>query len=156
MHAIGSLVPCVALIILGNCSPDNANQAVICLIVTNGFRSANLSGFWYNHVDLSPNHAGILEGMTNQMSFTCAVLGTLAAQYVVTDEEDPNQWKIVFFFTAAVYASTTIIFTLCGSGEVQPWNDEKIVKENKALEVMKHFIRHDRRKQSEIFENVQK
>ncbi|KAG5861852.1 hypothetical protein JTB14_006742 [Gonioctena quinquepunctata] len=155
MNAIGTLVPCVALIFLGNCSTENANLAVICLIVTTGFRSASMSGFWYNHVDLSPNHAGLLEAMANQMSFICAVLGTFAAQYVVTDEEDPNQWKIVFFFTAAVYATTTIVFTLFGSGEVQPWNDEKIVRENKALEVTEHFIRHDQRRQSEVLKNVQ-
>ncbi|KAG5870701.1 hypothetical protein JTB14_000198 [Gonioctena quinquepunctata] len=142
MHAIGSLMPCIALIYLGNCSKQDVKEAVICVIMTIGFLGADMSGFWHNHIDLSPNHAGILIGMANQISHLFAVLGPSVAQYVVTDEEDPSQWKIIFFLTAAAYASTTIVFTLFGSGDVQPWNDEKIVRENGDPEVKEHFMNH--------------
>lgn len=34
-----------------------------------------------------------------------------------------SEWQIVFWVAFAVFAVTTVMFLIWGSGEVQPWND---------------------------------
>nr|XP_023028672.1 putative inorganic phosphate cotransporter [Leptinotarsa decemlineata] len=126
MHTIGSLAPCLLLIILGNSGPEDASKAVVLLIVTFGFLSANISGFLFNHLDLSPNHAAVLMGITSQFGSFCTAIGLTSVQYIVVNEDDPNQWGIVFYLTSGIFIVSTLIFCFLGSGEVQPWNDERV------------------------------
>ncbi|XP_074027605.1 putative inorganic phosphate cotransporter [Leptinotarsa decemlineata] len=126
MHTIGSLAPCLLLIILGNSGPEDASKAVVLLIVTFGFLSANISGFLFNHLDLSPNHAAVLMGITSQFGSFCTAIGLTSVQYIVVNEDDPNQWGIVFYLTSGIFIVSTVIFCFLGSGEVQPWNDERV------------------------------
>ncbi|CAH1154511.1 unnamed protein product [Phaedon cochleariae] len=125
MTVLGLFVPAIALVLVANIRTDQSGSAVALLVAAVAFNSACMSGFIVNHMDLSPNHAGILMGISNTVSHCCAILALLFAQFVVTDEENIAQWKIMFYFAAGVYVSVTIIFVVFGSGEMQTWNDNK-------------------------------
>ncbi|KAG5864163.1 hypothetical protein JTB14_019900 [Gonioctena quinquepunctata] len=102
MNCIGFLIPALALVLLGNC--------------------ASLSGFFINHVDLSPTHAGLLMGICNGFGNIFSIFAPLLVQYMVEDEEDPKQWRVIFYSSAALYVAANTIFIIFGSVDIQPWN----------------------------------
>ncbi|XP_050295450.1 putative inorganic phosphate cotransporter [Anthonomus grandis grandis] len=129
-NSIGLMVPAAALIALGFTSQDRQVQGVILLIIAVGFNAACFSGFAVNHMDLSPNHAGILMGLCNGCSQITGVLAPIIVQLFVPNLRDHLQWRNVFFLAASINVSTAVIFILFGSGEVQPWDIED-AEENK-------------------------
>nr|XP_023024738.1 putative inorganic phosphate cotransporter [Leptinotarsa decemlineata] len=134
MHTIGSLAPCIVLIVLGNSGPEDAYKAVVLLMVTFGFLGANISGFLFNHLDLAPNHGAVLMGITSQFGTFCTAIGLTTVQYIVINEGDPNQWGIIFYLTSGIFIVSAVIFNTFGSGEVQPWNNERMRTKNRRKE----------------------
>ncbi|XP_060531442.1 putative inorganic phosphate cotransporter isoform X2 [Cylas formicarius] len=124
-NGIGMVIPAIALVILGYTSREQTTQAIILMVLSVGFLSATLSGWGVNHIDLSPNHAGTLMGLINAAANCFGIVAPLLAQFVVTDQEDTVQWRIVFLISAASNIAVTVLFTIFGSGEVQPWNMEE-------------------------------
>nr|CAI5823959.1 unnamed protein product [Callosobruchus analis] len=123
-NSIGMLVPAIALVFLGNSDYHDADKAVALLVIAVGFNSAVLCGFNVNHIDISPNHSGTIMGITNGTSNIFGIVAPLVVQFLVTSENDPNQWKVVFYITSAIYVLASLVFIIFASGEVQPWNDE--------------------------------
>lgn len=39
-----------------------------------------------------------------------------------------EEWRIMFWISAVVFTSATVLFWLFGSGEIQPWNDSTHTK----------------------------
>lgn len=130
-NSIGLVIPAVALVFLGFTPADEPKRAVALLVVAVGFNSGIFCGFNVNHVDISPNHAGTLMGITNGISNVFGIVAPLLVQLLVTNEEDPDQWKIIFFMTAIVYVATDTFFVLFGSGEVQEWNEDAEEREKR-------------------------
>lgn len=66
----------------------NAEKVIVMalLIVAVGFNSAIYCGFNINHIDLSPNHAGTLMGITNGISNICSFVAPLVVHFIVIDE----------------------------------------------------------------------
>ncbi|XP_050302077.1 putative inorganic phosphate cotransporter isoform X2 [Anthonomus grandis grandis] len=122
-NSIGLIIPAIALIFLGITPADQPNRAVALLVIAVGLNAGIFCGFNVNHVDISPRNAGILMGITNCISNITGILAPLFVQFIVTDEQDPNLWKIVFFLTAIIYVVSDIFYVIFGSGEVQKWND---------------------------------
>lgn len=125
-NSIGLIIPGLALVFLGLVT--SVTPAIVLLVIAVAVNSAIYCGFNVNHIDLSPNHSGTMMGITNCISNICSLLAPLVVQVVVTDEDDQDQWKIIFFLSAAIYIGSNLFFVLFGSGEVQPWND--LEKEN--------------------------
>nr|XP_023022715.1 putative inorganic phosphate cotransporter isoform X1 [Leptinotarsa decemlineata] len=123
-NTIGLIVPAIALIYLGNTGADEHNKAITLLVIAVGVNSAIYCGFNVNHMDISPNHAGTLMGITNGASNICGIVAPLVVQLLVVEEKNPEQWKVIFYLTASIYALASLIFVIFGSGEIQPWNDE--------------------------------
>nr|CAH7723439.1 unnamed protein product [Callosobruchus chinensis] len=123
-NSVGLLVPAIALVFLGNSDYHDADKAVALLVIAVGFNSAVLCGFNVNHIDISPNHSGTIMGITNGTSNIFGIIAPLVVQFLVTNENDPNQWKVVFYITSAIYVLASLVFIIFASGEVQPWNDE--------------------------------
>ncbi|KAJ8929837.1 hypothetical protein NQ314_017440 [Rhamnusium bicolor] len=125
-NTLGLVVPAVALVYLGNTGSDETKKAIILLVVAVGVNSAVFCGFNVNHMDISPNFAGTLMGITNGTSNIFGIVAPLV--------KDPNEWKIIFYLTASIYVVASFIFIMFGSGEVQPWNDEEKIKEKEKSE----------------------
>ncbi|CAG9767277.1 unnamed protein product [Ceutorhynchus assimilis] len=124
-NSIGTICPAIGLLYLGFVT--NAYMAVLILVLVGGTIGAGFCGFQVNHIDLSPNHSGVLMGLTNGFTSTFSIVSPLVVQFVVTDQTNQSQWMTIFMITAAVYALTDIVFICLASGEVQDWNesDEK-------------------------------
>ncbi|TDG48329.1 hypothetical protein AWZ03_005284 [Drosophila navojoa] len=128
-NSIGQFVPMCLLVALGYVPQEQDTLAVILLCLTVGLNSGSQLGFVINHIDLSPNFAGVLMGISNGIANIMSIAGPLLVGVVVTNEQDASQWRIVFFVTAAFYLVGNGLFLIFGSASIQPWNDPTAKKQ---------------------------
>ncbi|XP_045477153.1 putative inorganic phosphate cotransporter isoform X1 [Harmonia axyridis] len=125
LNSIGLFIPAAALIALGFMTVEQKKLAVFLLVTAVGTNAAIYSGFNINHIDIAPNHSGVLMGITNGASNICALIAPLFVHVIVTDHSDVMQWRTVFIFTAALYVITNCVFLIFGTGKLQDWNEPK-------------------------------
>ncbi|CAG9828054.1 unnamed protein product [Diabrotica balteata] len=123
VSGVGTFGPAISLVFLAQCTEENTIKGVMLLFLAVGTGGAQICSVLINSVDLSPNHAGVLQGIVNAFSHIFAIFAPLIVQFLVSDEYSAAQWKIVFYFGSCVYLSGGIVFSAFGSGQVQPWND---------------------------------
>lgn len=63
----------------------SVTEAMILLTATLAVNSGIYIGFFTNHLDLAPNFAGTLLGITNSVASVTAILGPLLVGFIVTD-----------------------------------------------------------------------
>lgn len=76
-----------------------------------------------NHIDIAPNFAGILMGLTNGAANIMSIIAPLLVGFVVHDETDPIQWRYVFFISAGIYFVGNLVFLIFSKTDVQSWNN---------------------------------
>lgn len=141
-NSIGHWVPMVALIALGYVTKAETSLAIGLLVLAVGINSATYLGYQVNHIDLAPNHAGTLMGITNCAANIMSIIAPLMVGVVVTNESDPNQWRIVFFIASAIYLLGNLLFVIFGKTDVQSWNssdpgrDIKVRRESVIIEAV--------------------
>lgn len=121
-NTIGHWIPMISLIGLGFVTQGHAALAVVLLTLTVGISAATYLGFQVNHIDLSPNYAGTLMGITNGSANVMSALAPLAVGRVVTNVTNVVEWRIVFFIAAGFYFVGNLLFIIFGKTEVQSWN----------------------------------
>ncbi|XP_055836974.1 putative inorganic phosphate cotransporter [Episyrphus balteatus] len=122
-NTIGNWIPMIGLIFMGYMSKENETLAIILLMVIMGMKAATCLGFILNHIDLSPNFAGTLMGMTNGVAHISSILAPLTVGFIVSDEKNPEQWRIIFFLTAGLLFIGNLLFITFGKFETQYWNE---------------------------------
>lgn len=85
-NTIGQYIPMVLLIALGYVPKERDTYAVVLLSLTVGINSASQLGFMINHIDLSPNFAGVLMGVSNGIANVMSIAAPLLKGVIVTDE----------------------------------------------------------------------
>uniref|UniRef100_A0A1B6DF26 Putative inorganic phosphate cotransporter n=1 Tax=Clastoptera arizonana TaxID=38151 RepID=A0A1B6DF26_9HEMI len=101
---------------------DNIVLAVILLSSSIAFNAGSYTGYQANHIDLSPNFASVLMGITNCFSNFASFLAPLIGGLINKNEKDPEEWKKVFYLSALIFFVGNLIFVIFGSGDVQTWN----------------------------------
>lgn len=76
-----------------------------------------------NHIDISPNYAGTLMGLTNGAANIMSIIAPLLVGFIVHDQSDTTQWRYVFFISAGIYFFGNLLFIIFSKTDVQPWND---------------------------------
>ncbi|XP_034938463.1 putative inorganic phosphate cotransporter isoform X2 [Chelonus insularis] len=122
-NSIGHWGPGLALFGLAFVPRNMKTLAVVMLIIAVGLNVGSLCGFQLNHIDLSPNFAGLLMSITNCLASIISILAPLIVGHIVTEESDEFQWRIVFYMSTAIYFLGNLVFIILGSGEVQKWDD---------------------------------
>ncbi|XP_033246484.1 putative inorganic phosphate cotransporter [Drosophila miranda] len=105
-NTIGLWIPMITIIGLGYVRADQSTLAVVQLCFTVGMSGATYLGFNMNHLDLSPNFTGILMGITSCVANIMSIIAPLVVGVIVTDEKDPDLWRIVFFIAASIWWAT--------------------------------------------------
>jgi len=122
--SIGHLVPACALIGVVFTGCDRVSTIALITVAV-GFNGAVYSGFNINHVDIAPNFAGILMGLTNSAGNICGFLAPYIVGEVVTNEGSLDQWNLIFYVSAGVYVAADLFYVIFASGEKQWWNEPK-------------------------------
>lgn len=85
-NSIGHWGPALALILLPFLKEEVV--AVTVLTISVGLDGFTYCGYICNHMDLSPNFAGSLMGMTNSLANILSILGPTTVGFILTDTED--------------------------------------------------------------------
>lgn len=85
-NSIGHWLPGIALIILPFLR--DPVQAIAMLTISVGLNGATYCGYMCNHMDLSPNFAGSLMGLTNSLANIMSILGPITIGAILSDSED--------------------------------------------------------------------
>lgn len=76
-----------------------------------------------NHIDIAPNFAGTLMGITNGLANIMSIIAPLLVGFIVTDVSNASEWRYVFFISAGIYFFGNLIFVIFSSTDIQVWND---------------------------------
>jgi cyanate permease len=82
----GHWIPGLALIGLNLSSTTDTTVAVALLTLAVGVNSSVYVGFQLNHIDLSPNYAGTMMGITSCIANIMSIIGPLLVGFIVTQE----------------------------------------------------------------------
>jgi len=119
-NTLGFLYQGVFLIVVGY--SENKYVALFGLTMAVGFGGLAWSGFIVNHLDIAPRYASLLLGITNCFATIPGILSPLVVGFVTTNETQ-EEWRIVFYISAAIYAFGTVFFLVFSTGVKQPWAD---------------------------------
>jgi len=82
-NTIGHWIPACGLIALAYVPSDKPNLAIALLTLTISISAATYLGFQVNHIDLSPNYAATLMGLTNAAANVMSFLAPIAVGWIV-------------------------------------------------------------------------
>ncbi|XP_053207453.1 putative inorganic phosphate cotransporter isoform X2 [Panonychus citri] len=119
-NTVGLVGPAICLVGL-TVAKCHFNYIVGALFLAMAFNGFTYSGFNITHVDMSPDYAGTLMGITNCIANFAGVLAPLYVGVMTSKEVSLESWSWVFYTSTIVYSVTSIIFVLFGSAELQPW-----------------------------------
>ncbi|XP_070068653.1 putative inorganic phosphate cotransporter isoform X1 [Drosophila takahashii] len=122
-NSIGQWGPMACLIALGYMTADEKTWAILLLTLAVGINAGCSCGYLINHIDLSPNFAGPMMGVTNGIAGVTSIVAPLVVGAIISDEEDPSQWRMVFFITGGIYLVCNTLFVIFGKATIQPWNE---------------------------------
>ncbi|XP_043194451.1 putative inorganic phosphate cotransporter isoform X1 [Amphibalanus amphitrite] len=128
-NSVGMYIP--ALMMVGVSYTGCHDIAVISLMVgTVGFNGAIFSGYNINHMDLAPNFAGTLMGLTNCVATLAGVLAPFATGYVINGHPTLENWRTVFMTAAGFFVFGNTVFCVFGTAKQQKWNEPLAMYEN--------------------------
>ncbi|XP_017491818.1 PREDICTED: putative inorganic phosphate cotransporter, partial [Rhagoletis zephyria] len=85
-NTIGHGTPALTLLALGYVDGDHVIAAVCLLTITVAISSASYLGYQINHIDLSPNFAGILMGISNCLANITGIVAPLTVALIISNE----------------------------------------------------------------------
>ncbi|MDM8010690.1 MAG: ACS family MFS transporter [Parasphingorhabdus sp.] len=104
----------IALLLVGE--TNDAVTAILIMTVGSALGAFSVSGFFVNHMDIAPQHAGTLMGITNTAGTIPGIIGVLISGWIL---EATGSWALVFQVSAAVAAFGMVFYLTFGSGERQ-------------------------------------
>jgi len=123
-HTIGAVGAAVFLVVLTTVDCYQPYIAVGLLVSGVTLCACVYSGFPVNILDLSPQHAGPILGITNTIA---AVSGFISPMVVTafTSQNSTLGWHYVFYVTAAIYIAGTLFYCVFGSVQYQTWSSSE-------------------------------
>ncbi|GLG94425.1 uncharacterized protein GBIM_01647 [Gryllus bimaculatus] len=120
----GSLVPAFSLGALGfiECNYTAGISLMSLCVAALGM---GWVGLLPNHIDLSPNFGGHLIAISTTVSSIPGIMMPLVIGELTKKQNTLAQWSIAFDIVACLLLIMCIVYTMYGSGEIQPWNTPK-------------------------------
>ncbi|CAB3250920.1 unnamed protein product [Arctia plantaginis] len=122
-NTIGIWGPAVTLIGLSYVPAGNIVLAVTLLTVVVGLNAGQYTGYLLVHIDMAPNFAGSMMGITNFFANIISIMAPLMAGLILQDERDPYQWYQVFYLSSGIYFASNLFFIIFATSERQKWNE---------------------------------
>ncbi|XP_065208516.1 sialin-like [Planococcus citri] len=103
---------------------ETAFLTILFITLAVGLGAFSWAAFSVNHLDIAPQHAGVLMGISNTFATFSGIISPSVAGYVV-QHKSKDEWRIVFCISGLIYLFGAIFYAIFASGEVQPWAIEK-------------------------------
>ena len=95
---------------------------MILMVLTVGLTGFTQSGFGVNHIDIAPNFAGTLMGITNMGSNTMGFVAPWIVGLMTEVHPDLDHWHTVYCIAATILFVGNTFYILFASGEEQTFN----------------------------------
>ncbi|XP_065836109.1 sialin-like isoform X1 [Oscarella lobularis] len=127
MNSIGMFLPALFLVVLNNVS-SRAYAVLICLCLATAVSPMSRSGYFVNVLDIAPQYAGFLMGITNSAGILLGVFAPYSAGAMASAPSGLHilqlQWKNIFYLAAEIYAFGGLTYLILSSGQIQWWAKE--------------------------------
>ncbi|KAH8390128.1 hypothetical protein KR200_007664 [Drosophila serrata] len=123
INSFATWTPAVALVILSYMGEQNVVGSLCCMVAATAAISGQAIGSSLNHVDLAPNFAGLLFGISNTLMSAAGVISPIIIGLAVTNESDRTQWRSVFLGISVILFFGNLMYVIFGEMTVQPWNE---------------------------------
>ncbi|KAG8310786.1 hypothetical protein J6590_057455 [Homalodisca vitripennis] len=97
---------------------------VLCLIVDLGLEGITFATYYANCLDIAPQHASVLFGISNTFGSSAGVITPLLTSFIVTDKS-AEQWEVIFYIASSLMAVGAVFCGVFASGDRQPWAVEQ-------------------------------
>lgn len=94
---------------------------ILLLVLSLGLNGFAMSGFHVTHVDMAPDFAGTLMGITNGISNFNGIIAPFIVTAMTNKETAVTEWWAVFLIACGVYVFTNIIYCWFGTSQIQTW-----------------------------------
>ncbi|CAI5691422.1 unnamed protein product [Oreochromis niloticus] len=136
---VGMFLPSVFLVavIYAGC---NHILIITFLTLSLTLGGCSAAGVFINQIDIAPRYAGFLFGITNTFGSIPGAVAPIVTGYF-TEDHTLAGWAKVFWLTAGISAGGAVIYTLFGTGRVQPWaltEEERAEAERKRSRSISH------------------
>ncbi|XP_065207563.1 putative inorganic phosphate cotransporter isoform X2 [Planococcus citri] len=111
----------ILLFIISAFKPKNTICRIIYLMGA-AFSASAYCGVFLNHDELSPFFAGTLMGISNVVGNTANIFRSLVQNYIVTNPDSNDQWRLNFLASSTVVFFANLPFVMYGSSDEQPWS----------------------------------
>ncbi|XP_031343254.1 sialin-like [Photinus pyralis] len=98
-------------------SPIESAIFLTCAVGIGGFQA---SGSAVNQLDIAPQHASVILGISNTVGTIPGIISPILTGYIVTTPT-ADEWQTVFIISSALYIFVAIFYGIFASGNVQPW-----------------------------------
>ncbi|XP_076046211.1 putative inorganic phosphate cotransporter [Oratosquilla oratoria] len=117
--AYGPMLALVAMCFV-NC---DRTLALVVLCLAMGLNGAVYCGYTTSHMDLAPNFAGTLMGLTNSFGTIPGIAAPSVTGAITYGNQTLGAWRTVFLLAAVLYCTTATVYVAFISADVQPWNE---------------------------------
>ncbi|CAL4122351.1 unnamed protein product [Meganyctiphanes norvegica] len=120
-NSIGTYCPMICLVGAGYAGCDST-LVITLLTLAVGINGGIYSGYMLSHLDLAPNFAGTLMGITNTVATAPGFLAPQLVGHLISGNETIERWQIVFWISSIIYFVGNTFYILFITAEEQPWN----------------------------------
>ena len=115
-------MPAVTMLLVVPVAGCDRTAVILLMVLTVGLTGFTQSGFGVNHIDIAPNFAGTLMGITNMGSNTMGFVAPWIVGLMTENNPDLDHWHTVFCIAATILFVGNTFYILFASGEEQDFN----------------------------------
>ncbi|ESO88514.1 hypothetical protein LOTGIDRAFT_126078 [Lottia gigantea] len=94
--------------------------AIVCLTIAVGLGGFFWAGVGVNHLDIAPQYASILMGLSNTFATLPGIISPSLTGAIVSMGGE-SMWRVVFYLAASIYGVGAIFYGVFASGDRQAW-----------------------------------
>ncbi|XP_069705476.1 sialin-like [Periplaneta americana] len=113
----------------------NSTVAIVCLTLATGLSGAVSTGALASFIDISPNFASIMLGISSMVSVVPGFISPIIVGHLTYKNQTVGQWQLVFIIATINLLVPGILYQFFSSSDLQPWNSPK--EENHSEELQK-------------------
>ncbi|KAM6185924.1 putative small intestine urate exporter [Rhynchocyon petersi] len=121
--AIGVLLPSLLMVGL-YWVRSSASTTVAFLVLSPGLSSLCDSGALVNILDIAPQYAGFLRGLSQVFAHIAGAISPTTAGFLLSQNEELG-WRNTFLLSAAINVLGLIFYLIFGKADVQDWAKEQ-------------------------------
>lgn len=119
--AVCSAFTGVALLFISAVYSTTYGASLVCIVAALALSGVSAAGFLPNHIDIAPQFAGILMGLTNTAATVPGIVSPIVTGIIVKTGSS-EEWQMVFYIAAIIYVFGAIVYGTFASSETQQWS----------------------------------